>query len=217
MDLPKIYDPQGSEQDWDWLVATFGGVKLERAETAKEPGQVFRIVQLQVVEETVIQRILVLDRDGNPLAGMRVVRAWPDAPTLPGWSPPASLWHERGVYGVTNATGEIGFGMGFGDTYTPPSAGASAVWVAEDVGPSDLIDGLGMLAGERRRHLDVTFQLQDVGGKPPTPPSPPAPAPSSRPTLSPESREPAGAEDWATISKKIDRILELLEQQSKEA
>jgi hypothetical protein len=32
MNLPKIYDLQGDEQGWDWLVAAFGAVRLERAE-----------------------------------------------------------------------------------------------------------------------------------------------------------------------------------------
>ena len=30
MDTPKVYDQQGQEKDWDWLVANFGPIELER-------------------------------------------------------------------------------------------------------------------------------------------------------------------------------------------
>ena len=65
LELAEIYDLRGSEQDWDWLGAAFGGVQLERAEAAGRVGQVFRIVRLQLVEGTVIQRIWVLDQEGK--------------------------------------------------------------------------------------------------------------------------------------------------------
>jgi hypothetical protein len=216
MDSPKIYDLQGREQDWDWLVAAFGAVKLERAEVPEGAGRVFRVVRLQAVEGPAIKIVHVLDQDGNPLEDVRVVRTWPDAPPLPGWSPPASRWRECGVHGATNANGEIGFGMGHGDTYTLPDLGASAVWVAEEAGPSDLIEGLGMLGGARHRHLDMYFQLQVVGEEPlPSPPAPSPPAPTPPP--SPAPPEPPVAEDWVKISEKLDRILELLERQSCES
>jgi hypothetical protein len=217
MNLPKIYDLQGDEQGWDWLVAAFGAVRLERAEVPEGAGRVFRVVRLQAVEGTAMESIHVLDQDGDLLEGVTVVRTWPDAPPLPGWSPPASRWRECGVYGITDAKGEIGFGMGHGDTYIPPSGGPSAVWVAEEVGPSDLIDGLGMLEGERQRHLNVTFQLQDAGeGAPPSPPLPSPSAPDPLPTRSFAPPPSSDAEYWERISEKLDRILELLERQSRD-
>lgn len=216
MELPRIYDRQGREQDWDWLVSAFGSVKLERVDAAAGVNQVFRIVRLQVVEGTPIETVQVLDQQGSPMQGVRVVRAWADAPSLPDWLPPASRWSESGVYGVTDSSGEIGFGMGHGDTYALPGTGTGALWVAEDAGPSDLIDGLGILEGERPCHLDVTFQLQDVGVQPVLPPPPPAP-----PTSSPEPPPsvpgpPAGGDGWGEIMDKLDRILELLEGISRE-
>jgi len=217
VDLAEIYDLRGNQQDWDWIGAAFGGVQLERAAAPGGVGRIFRVVRLQVVEGTAIQGVWVLDQEGNPLEGVRVVRAWPDGPSLPGWAPPASRWHECGVYGVTNSSGGIGFGMGHGDTYALPGTGTSAIWVADDAGPSDVIDGLGMLEGERPLHLDVTFQLQDVGGEPPSPPPPPtAPAPSSLPDQLPEPELQAGEQDWAEVSAKLDRILELLQRKAEE-
>ena len=215
MESIGIYDRHGREQDRDWLVAAFGEVKLERAEVASGVNQLFRIVRLQVVEGAAIETVQVLDQQGNPLQGVRVVRAWPDAPALPGWLPPTSRWRECGVYGVTNSSGEVGFGMGHGDTYALPGTGTSSVWVAEDAGPSDLIDGLGVLEGERPRHLDVVFQLQEIGVETPPPPPPP-PAPSSAPP-SPEPGPRADEGDWTEISRKLDRILELLERESRES
>ena len=41
MELPEICDLQGGEQDWDWLVAAFGAVKLERAEVPEGTGRIF--------------------------------------------------------------------------------------------------------------------------------------------------------------------------------
>ena len=63
--------------------------------------------------------------------------------------------------------------MGTGDYYFPPSIGASAVWVAEQAGPSDFIHGLGMLGATNHRHIEVYYELEDVDE--PTPPEPPTP------------------------------------------
>ena len=41
MDLPEVYDLQGEKRDWDWLVAAFGAVKLERAEVPEGTGHIF--------------------------------------------------------------------------------------------------------------------------------------------------------------------------------
>ena len=75
----------------------------------------------------------------------------------------------------------------------------------------------GTCRGEHPLHLDVTFQLQDLGGEPPSPPPPPTPpAPSSPPHQPPEPGSQPGEEDLAEISAKLDRILELLERKAEE-
>jgi hypothetical protein len=162
VERPKVYDRQGQQQDWEWLVANFGAVSVERADTLEGTSQVYRIVKLQDSEGPAAQVVTVRAQDGNPIEGINIVRHWPDAPELPSWPAPASLWHDRGVYGTTNMNGEIGFGMGRGDYYFAPSGGASAIWVADQAGPSDLISGLGMLGATNHRHLDVHYQLEDV-------------------------------------------------------
>ena len=169
---PKIFDQQGQERDWAWLTANFGDIRVERATAEEGVTKVYRVVKLQGAEGPAVQVATVTDKDGNPLEGIQVVRYWPDAPQLPDWPKPASRWHQRGVFGGTNTSGDIGYGMGHGDYYFPPDGGASSVWVADEAGPSDLVSGLGMLGGTNHRHLDVFFELQDVEEEPPTPPPP---------------------------------------------
>jgi hypothetical protein len=209
MDKPKIYDQHGQEQDWSWLIANFGDVKLERAEAAEGVGQVYRIVKLVDSEGPAVTVVHVTDKGGKALENVRVVRYWPDAPLLPGWSAPASRWRDRGVYGGTNINGDIGFGMGRGDYFFPPNGGASALWISDERGPSDFVEGLGMLGGTKHRHLNVFFQLQDVEAGPPPPepvePEPPAP---------PEPPTPEEQDNWDKLFERVDRIIDLLEEMS---
>jgi hypothetical protein len=214
MDRPKIYDQQGQERDWTWLIANFGAVKLERAEVAAGVDQVYRIVMIKDAEGPAVTVVNVTDPDGKPLENVRVVRYWPDAPSLPGWPPPASRWRDRGVYGGTNINGDIGFGMGRGDYFFPPSGGASALWVSDERGPSDFIEGLGMLGGTNHRHLNIYFQLQGVEAEPPEPPEPPAPPEPPTPPEPPAPPTPPAPEEqenWDKLFERVDRIIELLE------
>ncbi len=191
MENPKIFDQQGQERDWNWLISNFGAINLERAEVGE--GSVYRIVKLQDAEGPAVQVANVTDQGGQPLDGVRVVRYWPDAPPLPAWPPPTSMWHDQGVYGETNVNGDIGFGMGHGDYYFPPNGGASALWVADAKGPSDFISGLGMLGGTNHRHLDVYFQFLPAEPPPPEPPEEP-----------PDDR-------WQRLFDKLDEIISMLE------
>jgi len=166
VDRPKVFDHQGQEQDWDWLIATFGAVRMERVKVPVGVTKVYRIVKVQDMQGPGVQVVNVSDKEGNPLEGVRVTRYWPDAPELPAWPRPTSMWRRRGVYGETNANGDIGFGMGQGDYYYEPRIGASSVWVADETGPSDLISGLGMVGGTAHRHIDVYYQFQEVEPEP---------------------------------------------------
>jgi hypothetical protein len=214
MDVPKVYDQEGDERDWHWLIANFGAIRVERAQVPEGASHVYRIVKLQDAEGPAVKIVHVEDEAGKPQGGIRVVRHWPDAPQLPEWPPPASRWQERGVYGDTNVNGDIGFGMGRGDYYFPPEGGASAVWVASSAGPSDYISGLGMLGGTNHRHIDVFYQLQAVEGKPPEPSPTPTPPPTPTPTPTPTPHPPEEEDNWEKLFNRLDRMIELLEQLS---
>lgn len=212
MDVPEVYDQEGNQRDWHWLIANFGAIRIERAEVPEGVGHVYRIVKLQDAEGPAVKIVHIEDEAGNPQAGVKVVRYWPDAPMLPEWPPPASRWQEQGVYGDTNVNGDIGFGMGRGDYYFPPNGGASAVWIASPKGPSDYISGLGMLGGTNHRRMDVTFQLQALDGEPPAPPEPPpTPPPTPGPAPTPTPQPPEEGDNWERLFKRLDRMIELLE------
>lgn len=205
METVQILDRQGQERDWDWLVTQFGPLHLERAGAAE--GNAYRIVKLQDSEGPAVQVVHVAGPDGQPKESVQVVRFWPDAPALPAWAPPISLWRRQGVFGKTNAAGDIGYGMGHGDYYSPPSSGASAVWVADPSGPSDFISGLGMLGGTPHRHLDVHFQLQAASAPPEEPPFESPDEPEEGPT------DGDDRERWQQLFAKLDKIIAMLEEQ----
>lgn len=142
-----ILDLSGVQRDWNWLRDTFGNVNIYRAGA----GTAYRVCVLKAIEGPATLVVKVTD-DGQPLEGLTVIRYWPGAPYL---LPDLVGWFDRGVYGQTNANGEIGFGMGTGDYYQPPGGGASAIWVHGL--PSDLVTGLGMLWGTNHIHLDTEF------------------------------------------------------------
>jgi hypothetical protein len=208
---PKILDQQGQEQSWDWLVANFGAINLERP--AVTTGKVFRVVKLQDAEGAAVQIVQVFGLDGIPMSGVGVVRWWPDAPKLPGWGDEVSQWRKRGVYGLTNLAGDIGFGMGHGDYYFPPDGGASGVWVADIKGQSDFVSGLGMLGGTNHRHIDVFYQLVDLDLPPVEPPDEPPDQPPDKPPDEPPDKPPdqPPADPWPVLFEKLDRIIALLE------
>lgn len=200
MDNPTIIDQDGQDQDWDWLVASFGAVKVERAQLSAETGAVYRVSMLQVAQGPAAQVVTVLDQDGNPIQGVRVVRYWPGAPDLPEWSPPISVWQAQGVHGLTGADGQLGFGLGADERYSPPAGGPGSIWIADDAGPSDLVSGLGMLENTDHRHLNVSYQLSDV-----------TLAPSPEPGEPPPS-QPMPDKPWELILEKLDRIAALVEE-----
>jgi hypothetical protein len=197
VDSPTITDQDGQEHDWDWLVANHGAVVLERAQVSEEHEAVYRLTKLQDVEGPAAQVVNVLDQDGNPLAGVRVVRYWPGTPDLPHWSPPVSVWHTQGVHGLTSAEGQLGFGLGADERYSPPEGGQGSIWIADDAGPSDLISGLGMLENTNHRHLDLFYQLQEAAAAEP----PPQPLPDN---------------PWEVILDKLDQITTLVEERLNE-
>jgi hypothetical protein len=173
----QIRDKFGNEQPLTWLYEQFGPLEI-CTEAGEDPP--FHVAVLQEVDDLPLQRaqpeapasigVLVLDGDGQPIGGIRVVFWWPDAPPLPG-----SGHHNAGVAGVTDERGRTSFAMGPGAYYDPHTVrGPHDLWI-HDPGASERVAGLGMIQGTNHRHLDVTFQLQ--------PPDPPSPPPSPPPDL----------------------------------
>jgi len=187
----KIFDTDGTQKDPAWLASTFGQVVVNSA-FAPQGEAVYRIVELRAKLGPAALIAQVLDEAGQPVRGAPVIRYWPGAPELPDWDPPPERWRERGVVGRTNASGDVGFGMGQGDYYDPATQeGASAMWIGAPATHSDLVAGLGMLPNTEHLHLDVLFQLshgEDPG---------PGPGPGPGPT--PDAF-------WSAIADGLDRI-----------
>lgn len=171
--MVKVYDKYGVERTLAWLYDEFGNVEIE---APPDPaGTYFEIVELREIDDiqpghqvagadayaAIVTK--VLDENGAAMPGVTAVFWWPDAPNFPG-----AGWHNRGVGGATGPGGTVDFAMGPGAFYNPANAqGPHHLWIYGE-GSSQIIRGLGMIAGTNHRHLDVTFQRQ--GSQPPDPP-----------------------------------------------
>jgi len=176
-----LYDRHGNPRTWQWLVSQFGPLEVvmpdippayqliaihERDDIQPNTAHTDAAATPRTCAGTSVI-VTVLDADDHPVDQLPVCWSWPDAPALDD-----SGWLPRGVVGHTNSNGHVGFPMGGGAYYTPPSRGPHQVWIK---GPNQscLVDGLGMIAGTNHRHLDLTFQ--QVPSEPTEPPIEPPP------------------------------------------
>lgn len=156
----KVFDASGNEKTAAWLKAEFGDVEIRSAPAASA----YRVLELRENIGPATTIVTVLDVNGQPIPNVNVVWSWPDAPV------DATLgWDGKGVVGVTNDNGDVGFGMGKGGFYFPPAKGPHAVWITG----GDYIGGLGMLGLTNHRHLDVVYQFVEA--------APPEPQPEPNP------------------------------------
>ena len=171
MDI-KVVDLEYKEKDFEYAKAKYG-VAFRRAKV--DPGQkVYRLVEPW--EKTGNHSLItqVLNEDGSPIANADVAFYWPDAPDPP--DPQTEVyphdWYRNFVHGPTNVNGDVGPGMGRGAYHGEGEGGPHAVWVRDPNIPSDICEGLGMLAGTPHDHLDQKFKLVTAteGPGPPTPP-----------------------------------------------
>jgi len=139
-----IYDCEGDITDTHWLTSTFGEVLWTPGNLAELRCSIGPSVLVAHVE----------DATGQPVENATVALWWPDAPFLPPEVQSCSL--DRGVFGPTNANGDIGFGLGPGSYYSPPGGGPHVMWTVG--GPSCLV-GLGMLAATEHQHLNSVWLL----------------------------------------------------------
>ena len=196
----KIYDVDGDEQDWTWLTANFGDVRISDVD-----GMAWRVSKIQEVIGPSALVATLTTLDGTPIRGIKVAWYWPDADFDPNAGPatglPPGVIPNRCVYGTTEASGAIGFGMGGGAYYWPPpleappgkaTVGPHALWIYGTGTRSQVVTGLGMIGGTTHRHLDFWFIECEDGEPPEPPPPPPPPPPPERYTLA-VSVQPAGS------------------------
>ena len=144
-----IYDFDGVERDWDWLIATFGAVSLDRGTGSAS------VRQLRAIEGPSSLVILIDRTNGDPIEGVPVIFYWPDAPLLPPEQQACGL--DRGLVIPTNEKGTAEFSMGGGAYYFPPDGGPHIVWVATE--GTDCLRGMGMLGGTNHSHLDSVWRV----------------------------------------------------------
>lgn len=140
----EIYDCAGQITNTYWLTSTFGDVRWSEG----------NLVELRCSIGPSVLVANVRDHDSQPVENATVVLYWPDAPFLPPELQSCGL--DRGVFGPTNQNGDIGFGLGPGSYYFPPSGGPHVMWV---VGGASCLAGLGMLGLTEHQHLDSGWVL----------------------------------------------------------
>ena len=143
----KIFDRNGNERSWTWLIEEFGDVQIHKSASTSA----FRVDRLvEVVGPTSLTVTLLAENSGQ------VAFSWPDATPVQG-----SEWFDRAETGNVNPDGAVGFGMGQGAYYDPKvQGGPHSVWVWSN--HSDIVTGLGMVAGTNHRHLDVAFEWKNA-------------------------------------------------------
>lgn len=152
---PEIRDCDGQITTTQWLTANFCAVTWTRPTSNSYLSALWPCCG----DCPAVHVAHVVDEDGRPVEGMPVVFWWPDAPWLP-----AELYNcgrTKGVYGWTNANGDVGFGMGGGAYCWKPAAGPHAVWVGTFSGRSNCLDGIGMNAATNHEHVDSWWVATD--------------------------------------------------------
>ncbi len=139
--MVAIYDCDGAPASPDWLRQEFGAVEWQVGGNA-----LLQAVRCSVGPAVLVVHVETTDR--KPAAGIAVVMHWADAPILPEELQGCGL--DRGVYGPTNANGDIGFAIGSGAYYLPPNGGPHTIWIPG----GSCLSGLGMLAWTNHKHLD---------------------------------------------------------------
>ena len=157
----KVYDFDGvTEKSFAWLQDYFGDIRVNGTDNED-----YRVSTLTARSGDSALVVKVLDKNGSPVSGIDVAFYWPDAP-----EDPNAGWYGRCVVGKTDASGCVGFGMGGGAYYWVDlgQRGPHAVWIYGD-SRSEMVDGLGMLAGTNHEHVNVEYTYGE-GEEPPEPP-----------------------------------------------
>jgi hypothetical protein len=179
-DSIQVFDAQGVERDLAWLQDKYGDFVIQPA--ADGDGPAYSIVALRErVDADEVLRVGVFDEAGAPLTSIPVAWYWSDAPADASCGPLGGVLDGmvpgRCYQDVTRSDAVIGFMMGDGARYSPElgQIGPHAVWVYGATTRSDVILGLGMLAGTANSHFDVEYHREGGDPAPPTPTPPPSP------------------------------------------
>jgi len=169
----KVYDFDGVEKDWAWLVSVFGPnlkiLPVEEKFPLEVGDHIYKVDCIRAKRGYATCLIQIKNLDGTPVPGKRVIWGWPDAPAHSlenfGWN-----WTTTGVHDLTNETGDFGPPMGTGAYYHPddPDDDVGPHWCwAYDL-PSDKVEGIGMLSMTFHDHPDVGYrEIIYGGGEPP--------------------------------------------------
>jgi hypothetical protein len=169
-----VYDWEGNERNLTYLRSKYGQFLIKPA--APGPGSFYQISTLRErIDAAATLVVRIVDEDGVLLESVQVAWYWPDAPPDNHAGPVGGVLPQmepnRCVHGTTHAGGEVGFAMGSGAFYWPEEGqiGPHATWIYGAETRSELILGLGMLAGTSHHHFDVEFTLveEDEPAEPP--------------------------------------------------
>jgi hypothetical protein len=144
----KIYDVEGNLQGRDWLEEHYGLMTIQ----SPGDGPCYRVVELRERYADSAFIAQVRNSAGEPQQGVHVIFYWDSADSLPGVG-----WLEKGVAGLTNQNGDVGFGMGPGAYHTPPKQGPHKAWVSGQ-GASEMLEGIGMIAATNHNHINAVWQ-----------------------------------------------------------
>lgn len=136
----KVYDADGNERDLQWAINKYR-VSIDTDEAPEEEDR-WIVAKLHEVIGPASMTVRTLP----PTKGISVYFAWP----------------EGQVKQETDGNGQTGFGMGGGAYYHPEKGepGPHSVWI--DAPCTEIINGLGMIAGTNHNHLEPTFKFVEA-------------------------------------------------------
>lgn len=146
----RVFDTDGNERDLAWALNKYNPI-IACAPKRKDH---WELVELH---ESIGPSSLTVRLVGDIIYGVPIAFYWPDAEESSHPSEPKPVKNVQ----ITDVNGQTGFGMGPGAYYKPSLGehGPHAVWVSEYPNIiSDMVDGLGMIAGTNHDHLEPTFE-----------------------------------------------------------
>lgn len=167
---PRVYDVDGNEKNWAWLVAKYHCALLDAGEVAK-----FKLVRIDEAKGPAVYTVQVRDVRGNPQPDQPVARWWPgvadadgvlkllDHPEL------KTRLRDYCIFQKTTSGGDTGFGYGSGSVIHD-DGGVDLLWVLSPSLPSDGLDKVGWLGGtDHLGPTKLTFQIIEPGSVTPDP------------------------------------------------